>query len=84
MCCFRGLLAPSHAQESKDLQPLLEGTGLAIPTQFLQPVASDTSVTFSGTSLSFDGYGTPYTLDDAATFAQGPSGFGFISNFRTR
>ncbi len=63
-----------------DLQPLLEGTGLAIPTQFLQPVASDTSVTFSGTSLSFDGYGTPYTLDDAATFAQGPSGFGFISN----
>ncbi len=77
---FSGL--PPAVQQAVDaIAPLLDGSGLAIPSTLLVAVASNADVSFNGSSLSFtDNAGVPLTLDDSETFAQGPTGFGFLSD----
>ena len=79
---------PAGVQSAVDaLAPLLQGTGLSIPTQLLQTVATNADVSFNGSTLAFtaDG-GAPTTLDDTGllfgpdrVFSSGPTGFGFFS-----
>ena len=64
-----------------DLAPYLDGTGYAIPTSFIAPVATSADVSFNGSSVSFDADGgQATTLDDSTVYASGETGFGFVSD----